>query len=211
MMEKTEQWIAGATIGLAGAIVGSLAVGIALHTPGRAPGVNVGGGVKDTPIVMEGGSIVLDSDTTWTKDGLTRYTTLTPGLQVLRIVVKDLGGNDLPNQKPINATPNSKQTWEVDLTTAGGEIEKITGTNDDSGKAPITKIAVNATAGSQLVLSDNDTELTLFPAGGHQSNKVDKISVSVDGKEVPNSPVDCATGSGNDIQKYRCFVHFKTR
>jgi hypothetical protein len=166
------------------------------------------GGSKDTPIVMEGGSIIFDTFTAWscsTASTVTTCTTALPsGTVMKKIVVKDWHDAGLKNPVPVG----SGNSWKVILTTAGNELETIEGTA--SGQ-----ITVTTSSGAQFVLADTDTsgknptELNIFPTNGDLVASVDVLVNSVDQGTTP-----CNTngvGSSTSPYDYHCQVVFKTK
>jgi hypothetical protein len=221
MLEKTEQKIIGATIGLVGVIVGGLVFSIASHKGGPGAtgevGINAGGGVKDTPIVMEGGSIVLDSDTPWTctLDQTSQITTCTTtlagsGQWVRRIRVVEL--NETTEKLVVPGIAVS-DTWTMTFYTTAStpEQEVMSGTG--------SVITVTTSANAKTMLSDmvgtSGKELTIFPYdSGNYTNKVNLISVTnvnAAGTVTPYGPVPCASTTAGVLELSRCFVHFKLK
>jgi hypothetical protein len=207
MLEKTEQRFAGAAIGFVGVALGSLVVGIVLLINRPLIG---GGGGKDTPIVMEGGSIILSSDTPWTCTPLdvtpTVCTTtllragsppVAQSVRRIRVVQLD-EVHDILVAKAIKST----DTWTVTVTTSASEPEVVSGTGNT--------ITVTTSASAKTQLSDgsggaNFKELTIFPFdNGNYTNTIRQIGITVNNVPV-GSPQSCTSGT----EVGRCFVHFK--
>jgi len=223
MLEKTEQKFAGATISLAGVVIGSLIVGLAWHRVGsdRQGGLKGGGGVRDTPIVMEGGSIVLSSETAWTctLDAATHVTTCRTALAgagqwVRRIRVMEL--DEIHDIGPFVKVPSAADPWTVTFTTSAtpnAETEVMTGTGSaiTVTTSPDAKIQLSAGSGGPGS-PGNFKELTIFPYDrGNYTNTV--ANVGLDSPHGPaghsSTSVQCVSTTPSGIEQNRCFVHFK--
>ncbi len=160
-------------------------------------------GGPNTPIVVTGSSIIMDSNTTWTSTGSGGAYQTTMAGPLTGIVVTS---RNIPEQPKLKAPLTSTTAWTIHLITSDGGDSTIVGTAATAG-GPVTQVVATPGSGASWTVSGDLESLTFHPG----KTRTDTISeVKVDSSSSQSVTCETVAAIIHTKQPGRCIIRMHT-